>query len=72
MSDKEQLPKTQLEAARMGMKEYYTGRPCKHGHIAERWAMNGACKECARIRSVNWQRGRRALIKRLKKEAKPL
>lgn len=25
---------------------YFTGKPCKHGHISKRQTVNGACYEC--------------------------
>lgn len=31
-----------------GLVRYFTGRPCKHGHIAERQTSNGVCCECAK------------------------
>lgn len=30
-----------------GLKRYFTGVPCKHGHVAERLVGNGACRDCA-------------------------
>lgn len=35
-------------AAKDGRARYFTGRPCKRGHIAERFVSNGRCVECAR------------------------
>lgn len=40
------------EAVSLGLKRYYTGVPCKHGHIAERKVNNSDCLECKRIRSI--------------------
>lgn len=37
---------TRTEAAKTGMKRYYTGKPCKHGHVSERWVYNGHCVAC--------------------------
>lgn len=34
------------DAQRLGMKRYFTGRPCKHGHIAERQTSTGHCFKC--------------------------
>lgn len=34
-------------AKERGLKRYFTGKPCKHGHIAERSTANGVCIECA-------------------------
>lgn len=38
------------EAAReAGLKRYFTGKPCKEGHIDHRIVSNGYCCECSRI-----------------------
>lgn len=35
------------EAARRGLKRFFTGEPCRHGHVAERWVgCRGRCVEC--------------------------
>lgn len=36
------------EAEEKGESRYWTGKPCKHGHIAERITRNGGCVECAK------------------------
>jgi hypothetical protein len=33
-----------------GLKTYFTGHPCKHGHIAERSAATGQCETCSALR----------------------
>ena len=38
---------TRKEAKEFGLKRYYTGKPCKWGHISERLMMGG-CIECRR------------------------
>lgn len=38
---------TRKEAKDQGLKRYFTGKPCKRGHVAER-RMNGVCVECSR------------------------
>jgi hypothetical protein len=40
------------EAFKQGLKTYYTGKPCKWGHIARRYLQNGNCKTCARHKST--------------------
>lgn len=35
------------EARARGLKRYFTGKPCKHGHIAERRVANKGCVVCA-------------------------
>lgn len=37
---------TREEAQEQGLKFYFTGMPCKNGHIAERYTAFNACKEC--------------------------
>ena len=49
--DTTNLPKTRKEAQATGAKYYFTGEPCKHGHIAPR-KTKGACAECIKI---EWQ-----------------
>jgi hypothetical protein len=34
------------EARDLGAKHYFTGKPCKHGHIAKRYANSRICAEC--------------------------
>jgi len=51
-------PATRKEAKANGWTHYYTGKPCKHGHIALRLT-KGTCVECRRIEWVE-QNARRA------------
>jgi hypothetical protein len=37
------------EAKSLGLKYYFTGKSCKHGHVAERQTNKGYCCECARL-----------------------
>ena len=34
------------EAKKRGLKRYFTGKACKHGHVAERRVSDGGCREC--------------------------
>lgn len=36
------------DARTAGLLYYFTGKPCKYGHIEERYAPNGGCKQCRR------------------------
>lgn len=56
---------TRLDAAKSGLKRYYTGKKCKHGHDSERWVYNGHCVEC----TMETNRRRQAEIKRIMGEA---
>jgi 5-methylcytosine-specific restriction endonuclease McrA len=49
--DTAQLPTTRKEAQETGNKYYFTGQPCKYGHIAPR-KTKGTCVECLK---VEWQ-----------------
>ena len=51
--DTTNLPKTREEAKKTGSKYYFTGQPCKHGHVAPR-KTKGACIECLK---VEWAKG---------------
>lgn len=51
--DTTNLPTTREEAKKSGSKYYFTGQPCKHGHIAAR-KTKGACIECL---EVEWVKG---------------
>lgn len=46
-------PKTRAEAKATGAKYYFTGLPCKHGHIALR-KTKGACVECIKVETVKY------------------
>jgi len=50
--DTTNLPKTRQEAMSTGAKHYFTGEPCKHGHIAPR-KTKGSCVECLK---VEWEK----------------
>ena len=40
---------TPRQAAKsQGLKMFFTGKPCKHGHIAMRYVLSGSCSECGR------------------------
>lgn len=41
---------TRQEAKAAGLKRYFTGQPCRHGHISERQATTSVCVQCYRIR----------------------
>ena len=37
---------TKNEAIEKGYIFYFTGKPCKHGHLSERLVKGGSCREC--------------------------
>ena len=40
------------EAQSQGLKRYFTGNPCKHGHVSERRVIGHTCCECASLVST--------------------
>ena len=40
------------QALQSGSRRYFTGKPCKSGHIAERYTSKGNCVECIRINNA--------------------
>jgi hypothetical protein len=49
------------EAIVLDLKQYFTGEPCKRGHIAERRTVSGECAKCSNQRAMAW-RIRRAVL----------
>ena len=47
------------EARKQGLTRYFTGCPCKRGHIAERLVSNKRCAECANVQSNAWKKANR-------------
>ena len=39
-----------------GATHYFTGKPCKRGHVAERYPNNGECVVCAKLRATKWKK----------------
>lgn len=54
---------TRAKAAALGLKHFFSGEPCKFGHIDERWVCNNECRECNRRRSKNYQIANREIKK---------
>ena len=44
------------EARERGLKRYFTGKPCKNGHVAERFTTGGGCVECVRASVRRWRK----------------
>ncbi len=43
------------EAKRLGLKRYFTGKPCTLGHISERTTSNRSCLECHKEKEETWR-----------------
>lgn len=51
---------TRAEANARGLKRYFNGNPCKHGHVGERRTSTGLCVECSRYLARGYARADRA------------
>ena len=45
---------TRQQAIKAGLSNYFTGKECQSGHIAERATSTCACRQCARERAKQW------------------
>jgi HNH endonuclease len=43
------------EAKTRGLSKYFTGTPCKHGHIVERWTINWTCLSCRLVHDKKYR-----------------
>lgn len=39
---------TRSDALRAGSKTFFTGKACKYGHVAYRYAVSGSCSDCVK------------------------
>ena len=46
---------TKQEAIEQGLKHYFTGEPCKYGHIEKRLISNNGCASCLSKRTSDWK-----------------
>jgi hypothetical protein len=42
------------EARKLGLAHYFTGKPCKYGHVQKRQVSNRGCVECLSQRAMDW------------------
>ena len=47
------------EAKNQKLKRYFTGIPCKHGHLSERLTSNRCCIECQKIAEQKYANSKR-------------
>lgn len=53
---------TRSQAIERGLNRYYTGEPCKHGHVEERVTTSATCIVCMRVATAaNRNRARAAI-----------
>lgn len=54
MIDYQDLPRTYEEARALSCTQFFTGKPCKHGHLAPRYTANKYCATCNNNSKRNW------------------
>jgi 5-methylcytosine-specific restriction endonuclease McrA len=59
---------TRKQAKEQNLTKYFTGKPCKRGHVVEREVRNGVCCECRRAQHRNWMARNSAHVKAYAKE----
>ena len=59
-------------ASALGLKRFFTGEPCKHGHVAERIVSSHGCMECDRARALKWRAANLELAREGDRERKRL
>lgn len=52
---RERVPASAVEVPGLPESQYFTGQPCRHGHVAPRYKINRRCVECLRERQQVWQ-----------------
>lgn len=45
---------TRSQARERGITKFFTGKPCKHGHLAIRWLPSGTCSKCSKLAADKW------------------
>lgn len=58
------------EARERGLKHYFSGRPCVHGHVSYRATVNGTCLRCTTLKSIEWQKRNRDKVRASQKRHK--
>lgn len=43
------------DAKAKGLKRYFTGKPCKNGHVDWRYTANAHCVSCAKMWLLKWR-----------------
>lgn len=41
---------SRMDAARAKLNRFFTGKPCRAGHVAQRYVLSGSCVECTKLR----------------------
>jgi len=58
---------SQTSAKEAGKIRFFTGRPCKRGHLVERMVVDGLCIECKKIHTFAWRKDNKHKVDAAKK-----
>lgn len=58
MGDEPQII-SRKDARALGLKRYFTGKPCRRGHVMERYTPSGRCLGCNKVLCSAWQNNNR-------------
>lgn len=67
----ENLPTSRAKAKELGSTTYFTGIPCKHGHVSIRWTSKGVCNECLGLAKTAYESTDHGRSKRKARNADP-
>ena len=45
---------SKADAKAQGLRHYFTGNPCRHGHVDQRFVSDSSCVSCATARARKW------------------
>jgi len=57
------------EAKELGLKRYFTGEPCTHGHVSERLVSCNGCLECNAERNRKWREENKERFAEIKRKS---
>jgi len=46
---------TKKQAIEQGLKKFFDGRPCRYGHVSEKYVKGGNCVKCVSEKAKKWQ-----------------
>lgn len=50
------VPISRTDARKAGLSRFFTGKPCLHGHLAERFVCNARCVACQALSTSQWRK----------------
>jgi hypothetical protein len=60
---------SRADAKAQGLKHYFTGKPCKRGHLSVRYVCSAECQDCLFAKNKQWQHNNPGRYLELQREA---